>query len=60
MAKLNAGETVSLEIDNFQLKVKIEDASKSEYISAKVEDSTSPNYPIGSIHEFDRKLFADK
>lgn len=57
MSQFIAGQTVTLSIDNEMIKLKIEDASKSDTISAKVEDSRSPNYKAGQVYEFDRELF---
>ena len=55
MAHVTAGKTVVLAINGHHLRVKIEDGSKSESISAKVEASDSPEYRVGQVYEFDRK-----
>lgn len=56
MAQAIAGETITLTINGTAISVKVEDASKSEAISARVEDSNSPDYHVGQIYEFSRDL----
>ena len=58
MSQFIAGQTVTLSIDKEMIALKIEDASKSDTISAEVEDSRSPNYKVRQVYEFDRELFA--
>lgn len=57
MSQFIPGQTVTVSIDNEMIKLKIEDASKSDTISAKVEDSRSSKYKVGQVYEFDRELF---
>ncbi len=53
--KLIAGETVTIEIDNDLLKLKIEDASKGDVLSGRVESVLrGETYTVGQICEFDR------
>ena len=54
--KFTAGETVKIEVDGEVVTIKIEDASKGESISGKVESvsSQSSKYSVGEICEFDR------
>jgi hypothetical protein len=59
MAKVSAGETVTLKIDGQTVTVKVEDASKSEHILAKVQRSSLPNYQQGQVYKFDRSLLDD-
>jgi len=56
MAQVTAGEIVSLYIDDAIVKAKVEDASKSDTILAKVESSAIPKYQPGQVYEFDRAL----
>lgn len=56
MAQAIAGETITLTIDGAAILVKVEDASKSEAISARVEASDSQDYHVGQIYEFSRDL----
>lgn len=56
MAKIIAGETLTLKIDGYDLSIKIEDASKSDHILAKVQKSSSPNYKEDQVYQFDRSL----
>lgn len=50
-----AGEIVTIEIDGNVLKVKIEDASKSDFISGRVESVESgETYTVGQVCEFER------
>lgn len=50
-----AGEIVTVEIDGNVLKVKLEDASKSESISGRVESVVSgKTYSVGQVCQFDR------
>mgnify|MGYP003575121772 CR=1 FL=1 len=59
MSKITAGETVTFTINSQTLTVKVEDASKSEYILAKVEHSSSPDYKVGNVYEFDRNILTE-
>lgn len=56
MAQVTAGEIIKLEIDNVIVMVKVEDASKSDTILAKVKSSSMPDYKPGQVYEFDRSL----
>lgn len=56
MPKVTAGETLTLKIDGYHLTIKIEDASKSDHILAKVQESASPNYKEGQVCKFNRSL----
>ncbi len=58
MAQLIAGETVTLTFDGHSVTLKIEDASKSEAVQAKILSSAHPDYREESLHEFKRELFA--
>lgn len=59
MAKVIAGETVTFTIDNKTVTAKVEDASKSEYILAKVQTSTSSAHKVGNVYEFERSQLTD-
>ncbi|MFN0256801.1 hypothetical protein [Pedobacter ureilyticus] len=59
MAKVIAGEVVSFRIGDFTIQAKVEDASKSDFILAKVEKSSSPDYKDGQVYEFDRNDLKD-
>ncbi|HEY9679918.1 MAG TPA: hypothetical protein V6C76_18085 [Drouetiella sp.] len=53
--KLTAGEIVTIEIDGNVLKLKIEDASKGDIISGRVESVLSGDvYSVGQICDFER------
>lgn len=53
--KFTAGETVTIEVDGETLTIKIEDASKGEVVSGKVENFLrSQTYKIGEVYEFER------
>ena len=54
MAQVTAGETITLTVDEKTFVAKVEDASKSESISVKIESSQSSNYEVGRIYELDR------
>ena len=54
MAQVTAGETITLTVGEHSFTAKVEDASKSESISVKVEASQSPEYKVGQIYEFER------
>jgi hypothetical protein len=56
MSQVTAGSVITLNIDGKSLTVKIEDASKSESILAKVECSSSDDYREGQVYEFKRSL----
>jgi hypothetical protein len=60
MAKVTAGELITLNIENQEVTIKVEDASKSDFISGKVESSSSENYKEGNVYEFDRSLLTEK
>ena len=53
--KFTAGETVKLEVNGETLTIKIEDASKGDTVTGKVEDVLqSHSYKVGEICEFER------
>jgi hypothetical protein len=53
--KFTAGETVTIEIENDILEVKIEDASKGDVVSGRVENVLrGQTYKVGEVYEFDR------
>jgi hypothetical protein len=53
--KFTAGETVTIEIENEVLTLKIEDASKGDVVSGRVESVLSgQTYKVGEVYEFDR------
>ena len=53
--KFTAGETTTVRIGDATLMIKIEDASKGETISARVEEVKSGSgYQAGQIYEFSR------
>ncbi len=54
MAQVTAGEVVTFQIGDFIVQAKVEDASKSNLILAKVETSSSPDHKEGQVYEFDR------
>jgi catalase (peroxidase I) len=54
MAQVTAGETVTLTIGGHTVTAKIEDASKSESVSVKIESSQSEAYEPGRVYEFER------
>lgn len=54
MAQVTAGDIISFQIGDFTVQAKVEDASKSDCILAKVERSSSPNHKAGQVYEFDR------
>lgn len=56
MAQVTAGEIIKLYIDEAVVTAKVEDASKSNSILAKVETSTIPKYRPEQVYEFDRNL----
>ena len=56
MSQATAGETITLTIDGQPIIVKVEDASKSESIQAKVVASESEQYVVDHIYEFNRTL----
>lgn len=56
MSRIIAGQQLTLTIDTHTVQVKVEDASKSDAISAKVESSDSETYRIGNVYDFDRSL----
>lgn len=58
MSQVTAGETITLTIDDRAVTIKIEDASKSESILAKVENSDHDRYSVGNVYEFNRNLLA--
>ncbi len=59
MAQVTAGELITLNIDNQKVTIKVEDASKSDFISGKVESSSSKGYKEGNVYEFNRDLLND-
>ncbi|WP_113635637.1 hypothetical protein [Nubsella zeaxanthinifaciens] len=59
MAKVTAGELITLNIGNQKITIKVEDASKSDFISGKVESSSSESYKEGNVYEFNRDLLND-
>lgn len=56
MAQVNAGDIIALVIDGDTIRVKVEDASKSESISGKVVSSASNHYTVDSVYDFSRQL----
>ena len=56
MAQVNAGDVITIQIDGLPVTAKIEDASKSESIMAKIETSQSPIHHVGQVYEFERSL----
>ena len=54
MAHVVAGEIVDFVVNGKVVQAKVEDASKSESILAKVVSSQSDNHAIGQVCEFDR------
>lgn len=56
MAQAIAGEIITLTIDSKRVRAKVEDASKSDTILAKVEESESADYTPGQVCEFSRAL----
>lgn len=58
MSKAIASEIVTFTIDGNNVTAKVEDASKSESILAKVESSQSPRHITEQVNEFDRSLLA--
>lgn len=58
MAQATAGDIVTFVIGEHSITAKVEDASKSECISAKVETSQSADYSVGQVYEFDRKFLS--
>jgi hypothetical protein len=60
MAQVTAGEVVTFQIGDYIVKAKVEDASKSDFILAKVESSSSPDHKEEQVYEFDRSLLQQK
>ena len=56
MAQVNAGDVIEIIFEGHPITIKIEDASKSEMILAKIEASQSPNHNVGQVYEFDRSV----
>lgn len=56
MSQVTAGDVITLTIDGHTLEAKVEDASKSEAISVKIESSNSPDYRAGQIVDFNRDV----
>jgi dihydroxyacid dehydratase/phosphogluconate dehydratase len=54
MAKVHAGDIITIEIEGQLLTAKVEDASKSETIMAKVESSQASRFTVGTVYEFAR------
>lgn len=54
MAQVTAGEIVTFNIGEHTITAKVEDASKSESILAKVESSSSPDHKVDQVYTFDR------
>lgn len=53
--KFTAGETVTIAVGDAVLVVKVEDASKGDTLSARVEEVHSGSgYTVGQICDFDR------
>lgn len=58
MSQATAGETITIHVEGAQLTIKIEDASKSEAVLAKVVASESDAHKVGQVYEFNRALLA--
>lgn len=57
MSQAIAGETITIRTeDGAVVEAKIEDASKSDAIQAKVLKSDSETYRVDGIYSFDRAL----
>jgi len=54
MAQVNAGDIITIKVENSTISVKIEDASKSDIILAKVKESALSNFKVDQVYEFDR------
>ena len=53
--KLIAGEVVAVEVDGNKLTVKIEDASKGDIVSGRVQNvMQGDTYSVGQICDFNR------
>lgn len=56
MAQVTAGETLTLTLDTGRVTIKVEDASKSDSILAKIVQSDSEPHRVGEVMDFDREL----
>lgn len=54
MAQVTAGDIVNFQIGDYTVRAKVEDASKSDVILAKVQSSSSPDHKEGQVYEFER------
>lgn len=59
MAQVTAGDIVNFQIGDFTIQAKVEDASKSDFILAKVQSSSSPDHEEGVVYEFERSSLRD-
>lgn len=59
--RFTAGETLTVKIDQAKLVVKIEDASKSNVVSARVEaiKAGGDGYKVGQVYQFDRDALSN-
>jgi hypothetical protein len=55
MAQVTAGDIVNFQIGDYTVEAKVEDASKSDFILAKVQSSSSPDHKEGQVYEFKRE-----
>ncbi len=58
MSQLTAGEVVTFTVDGVSITAKIEDASKGDVFSAKVQTTTPPSevYRVDGVYEFNRNI----
>lgn len=56
MSQVNAGETITITLESGSVRAKVEDASKSDTIMAKIVSSDSADYVQDNIYEFDRGM----
>ena len=56
MSQVTAGETITITLETGSVRAKVEDASKSDTIMAKVVSSDSADYVQDNIYEFDRGM----
>ena len=58
MAQLTAGEVISFTIDGIRITGKVEDASKGDVFSAKVQQAEPENasYHVDGVYEFSRSV----
>ena len=56
MSQVTAGETITITLETGSVRAKVEDASKSDTIMAKIVSSDSADYVQDNIYEFDRGM----